>query len=133
MSVADIVRNLCSGIKISMMLGYIRPVYFPLLALVGVIQGGSLYHKLVITIEEHSKVGGLGSAVAEVKAALTTTTPQIIMGLPASYGKAGEYPNVLKENGLDEETIFLNIMKKLNQFKLLKNITMAQETQSPMA
>lgn len=56
--------------------------------------------KLVVTVEEHNVVGGLGSAVAEHKATLKNATPQLLIGLPDQYGKGGEYRHLLEKYGL---------------------------------
>lgn len=56
--------------------------------------------KLIATIEEHSIVGGLGCAVAEHKSTLRDAPPQIILGLPREYGRAGDYVSLLERHGL---------------------------------
>ena len=56
--------------------------------------------RLIVTIEEHSVIGGLGSAVAECKAELTNAPPQLILGLPDEYGMSGEYKFIMEKNGL---------------------------------
>jgi transketolase len=56
--------------------------------------------KLIVTVEEHSVIGGLGSAVAEYKATLKKSAPQLTLGLPDRFGKAGEYKDLLKNSGL---------------------------------
>ncbi len=52
-------------------------------------------HDVIITIEEHSVIGGLGSAVSEV---LSQYAPcrQIMMGIPDCFGESGT-PNALLE------------------------------------
>lgn len=57
-------------------------------------------HRLLVTVEEHSKIGGLGSAVAEYKAGLQHSPRQIMIGLPDVFGKAGEYKYLLEKYGL---------------------------------
>ncbi len=56
--------------------------------------------KLIVTVEEHSIIGGLGSAVAEYKATLKKSPPQLFIGLPEKFGKAGEYRYLLEKHGL---------------------------------
>jgi transketolase len=56
--------------------------------------------KLIATVEEHSVIGGLGSAVAEYKASLRNAPPQLIIGLPDNFGKAGDYRYLLTKYGL---------------------------------
>jgi transketolase len=61
--------------------------------------------KLIVTVEEHSIIGGLGSAVSEYKTTLQKAPPQLFIGLPDAYGKAGEYKDLLKTHGLTAEQI----------------------------
>ncbi|MDG7000141.1 MAG: transketolase, partial [Nitrososphaerota archaeon] len=56
--------------------------------------------KLIVTVEEHSVIGGLGSAVAEYKTTLRNAPPQLILGLPDLFGKVGEYKYLLEHYGL---------------------------------
>lgn len=58
------------------------------------------HSRLIVTVEEHSVIGGLGSAVAEYKAGLAGTPPQLILGLPDIWGKTAEYNYLLEKYGL---------------------------------
>lgn len=62
-------------------------------------------HGLIVTVEEHSKIGGLGSAVAEYKAGVANSPRQIMIGLPDAFGKAGEYSYLLEQYGLTSSHI----------------------------
>lgn len=57
-------------------------------------------HSLIVTIEEHSVIGGLGGAVAEAKAGLSNMPPQLILGLPDAFGKAADGKYLLEQYGL---------------------------------
>ena len=46
--------------------------------------------KLIVTVEEHNILGGLGSAVAEVKAQIKNSPEQIFIGVNDIYDKGGE-------------------------------------------
>ena len=46
-------------------------------------------HTLIVTMEEHSIIGGMGSAVAEYKATLTDTPPQMLIGFPDAFTDGG--------------------------------------------
>ncbi|OUS29682.1 transketolase [Gammaproteobacteria bacterium 45_16_T64] len=61
--------------------------------------------RLIVTIEEHSVIGGLGSAVAEVKTEQANAPPQIIMGIRDSYQNSGGYQEILEREGLTKESI----------------------------
>lgn len=70
--------------------------------------------KLWVSLEEHSIVGGLGGAIAEYKATLRQSPPQLFLGLPDAYGKAGEYEWLLEKYGLTAKKICERIMEKMN-------------------
>lgn len=56
--------------------------------------------KLIVTAEEHNIIGGLSSAVAEYKAGLKKSPPQLAIGQPDKFGKAGDYKHLLESHGL---------------------------------
>lgn len=70
--------------------------------------------RLIVTVEEHSKIGGLGSAVAEVLALDKEKPQQLIIGTDDIYQKAGEYGYLLEQYGLKPEQIAEQI---LNTYK----------------
>jgi len=78
-----------------------------------VIEKACALSKLIVTVEEHSIIGGLGSAVAEYKATLKKSPPQIFIGLPDKFGKAGEYRYLLGKYGLTAKQIADRIMHQL--------------------
>jgi transketolase len=59
----------------------------------------------VVTVEEHSVHGGLGSAVAEVLMQARVHVPFKIMGVNDLFGQSGDYEELLKEYGLDTGSI----------------------------
>jgi transketolase len=70
--------------------------------------------RLVITIEEHSRIGGLGSAVAEVLAGLEYHPPLIRMGTDDRYpDTAADYEGYLVMNHLDVDSIIKVILDAL--------------------
>ena len=66
--------------------------------------------KMIITVEEHSVVGGLGTAVAEYKSTLEKAPKQLIIGLPDAYGHGGTYQDLLNYYGLTDEKIAETIL-----------------------
>ena len=68
--------------------------------------------KLIVSIEEHSVIGGLGSAIAEYKTGFHSAPPQIIMGLPDKFGVVGEHRYLLNKYGLIAKDIAGKIFKK---------------------
>jgi transketolase len=57
-------------------------------------------NKLVLTVEEHNCIGGLGSAVAEYKAGVTGAPKQVMASLGDEFKKIGDYNFKLKQSGL---------------------------------
>lgn len=70
--------------------------------------------KLIVTIEEHSVVGGLGSAVAEYLVQFGQTPPLMSMGIPHEFGVTADYRYLLEKYGLVGEAIGMKIYQKLN-------------------
>lgn len=58
----------------------------------------------VVTAEEHSIIGGLGSAVAEVLAE-NIPTPMKRVGVEDKYGRSGKVPELLRMYGITAENI----------------------------
>ena len=56
--------------------------------------------KVLVTCEEHSVIGGLGSAVAEYISQFKNTPPQLRLGLPDAFGKTADYRYLLEKYGL---------------------------------
>ncbi|SEW30962.1 transketolase subunit B [Ruminococcaceae bacterium KH2T8] len=71
-------------------------------------------YDLVVTIEEHNIIGGMGSAVAEYKATLNNTPRQVFIGFNDSFYPAGSQAYVLDEAGLSPEKIAKRIMDESN-------------------
>jgi len=60
--------------------------------------------KMIITLEEHQKAGGMGSAIAEFLSA-HHPLPIKFMGVNDKFGESGEADELIKKYGLDEEAI----------------------------
>jgi len=70
--------------------------------------------KLIITVEEHSIIGGLGSCVAEAKSKIKNSAPHIAIGLPQQFGKSEIYRDMLKSHNLTAPQIAQRILDELN-------------------
>ena len=62
-------------------------------------------HKLIVTVEEHNIIGGIGSAVAEFKSTLENMPRQIFIGVKDFSADAGSHNFVLSQIGLTAEKI----------------------------
>ncbi len=67
--------------------------------------------RLLVTVEEHSVIGGLGSAVAEFKTGLRQAPPQLLIGLPDHFGPTGDYHHLLNEYGLTPPLLAQRILR----------------------
>jgi transketolase len=69
---------------------------------------------MVVTVEEHSRIGGLGSAVADVMAVAGITTPQLRLAFPDAFiGTYGSQDSVLQAAGLQPPQIAESVVKGL--------------------
>ena len=64
--------------------------------------------KKVVTVEEHSVIGGLGSAVCDVLAE-KAPTKVLKIGVNDTFGESGPAVELLKKYGLDTEGIYEKI------------------------
>lgn len=75
----------------------------------------ALNAKLIVSVEEHSTVGGLGSAVAEVLAGLQQRPPHLFIGVSNEYLSAGSYDYMLEQYQLTHQHISTKIEHKLKE------------------
>ncbi len=59
----------------------------------------------IVTAEEHSVIGGLGSAVAEALVKTDSTVPVEMIGMHDCHGESGSYADLLKKYGMDADAI----------------------------
>lgn len=64
----------------------------------------------VVTVEEHSVIGGLGSAVCDVLSA-KCPVPVCKIGVQDTFGESGPAVELIKKYGLDSEGIYNSIKK----------------------
>ena len=69
-------------------------------------------HELIITIEEHNIIGGLGSAVSEVLAKSKYNIKQVTLGINDSYQISGDYRTILDKAGLSAEKIYKRLFEE---------------------
>lgn len=71
-------------------------------------------YKLIVTVEEHNVVGGLGGAVAEHKASFVNAPKQLFLGITDEYKKTGSRKFIMEEYGLTAEGIAHSIQKNIS-------------------
>ena len=73
--------------------------------------------KLVVTVEEHSTIGGLGSAIAEQLITKDNMPRQVFLGLQDNYNMTGSYNYVKEKNGLTAKLISKKITQAYDKIK----------------
>lgn len=68
----------------------------------------------VVTVEEHSIIGGLGSAVCEALSE-TLPTPVLRIGVNDVYGESGPAKALIAKYGLDSESIYKKVKEYLGK------------------
>lgn len=68
---------------------------------------------LIVTVEEHSILGGFGSAVAEVLSTCDEAPKQLLIGMKDRYPHAASYDFLLEQEGLKSTAIAQKIIRKL--------------------
>jgi len=77
---------------------------------------GSLgMYRLVVTVEEHSVIGGLGGAVAEEISGLPVRPKLLRIGVEDYYPHAGPYSSLIADAGLSRDRIFQRITGSYEQ------------------
>ena len=72
-----------------------------------------LNKKLIVTLEEHSIIGGLGSAVADILSQYTSHPKLLKLGINDRFVPVGSYKYLLQECGLNIECIKNEIINNL--------------------
>ena len=70
--------------------------------------------KLIVSVEEHNVIGGLGSAISEYKSTLDKTPRQLFLGVKDFYSKGGNYKFLLEKHRLSCEKIVDDIVNFIN-------------------
>ena len=70
--------------------------------------------KLIVSVEEHNVIGGLGSAIAEFKSSLKESPKQLILGIRDTYSKGGVYKFLTEKHRLTPEKIVEDIFSNLD-------------------
>ena len=71
--------------------------------------------KLIVSIEEHNIIGGLGSAISECLSSIENSSKHIFIGINDTYSSGGEYEFLKKKFGLTPEKICEKITLNLKQ------------------
>ena len=69
---------------------------------------------LIVSVEEHNIIGGLGSAIAEYKSSFKNSPKQLFLGVKDVYSKGGSYKFLKEKHGLYKEKIVEDVVNNLN-------------------
>ena len=75
-------------------------------------------HSLIVTMEEHSIIGGMGSAIAEYKALLPNTPPQMFIGFPDSFSDGGSSQYIWEKFGITAPQVSARVLDALKGTKV---------------
>ncbi len=75
--------------------------------------------RFVMTVENHSIIGGLGSAVCELLAEYYPT-PVHRIGINDEFGQSGKAEELMKYYGLDAESLAVKIKRYIDKYRLVK-------------
>lgn len=80
-----------------------------------VIEEAAKQFELIVTVEEHNKMGGFGSAVAEVAAEGGSNVNLLRIGINDEYSvRVGSQKYLRKQHGIDSKSIVEKIIGRLN-------------------
>jgi transketolase len=68
--------------------------------------------RLMVSVEEHNTIGGLGAAIAEELTSITAKAPLLRLGISDTFRHAGNYKYNLEQNGLLTEQLAVSIEEK---------------------
>jgi len=66
--------------------------------------------ELIVSVEEHNVIGGLGSAIAEHKSSLKKSPKQLFLGIKDTYSKGGNYKFLQEKHRLTPDKIAEDIL-----------------------
>jgi 1-deoxy-D-xylulose-5-phosphate synthase len=70
-------------------------------------------HRLVVSVEDGSRVGGVGSRIAQEARDLGISTPVIDFGVPPVFLDHGERSAILAELGLTAQDVTRRVVEEL--------------------
>lgn len=77
-----------------------------------------LQYKALITIEEHSKIGGLGGAVAEYISSVKGSPRLLRIGIEDVFYHAGSYEYLINKAGLTSEAIYTKVKGFMEEIEI---------------
>ena len=76
-------------------------------------------YRLIVTAEEHSVIGGIGSAAAEALSGYPYHPPLLRIGIEGEYPHGASYSYLMEINGLTKDKMTEKIVKKYREIEML--------------
>ncbi|MGN0605352.1 MAG: transketolase family protein [Oscillospiraceae bacterium] len=74
-------------------------------------------YDMIVTVEEHNILGGMGSAVAEYKSTRKSAPPQVFIGFNDTFTNAGSQRYVWEQGGITDKQIAEKIKREWENFR----------------
>jgi transketolase len=74
-------------------------------------------HRLLVSVEEHNVIGGLGSAISEILSDISGSPQLLTLGVEDNFLKPGSYKYMLEQCGLNPQAVADAICRALHQEK----------------
>jgi transketolase len=71
--------------------------------------------KLVVSVEDHSVIGGLGSCIAEAFSEITSHPKLLRIGCQDEFGESGEPAELYEKHGLSANQIFKRVTEAIGK------------------
>ena len=71
--------------------------------------------KMIVSVEEHNIIGGLGSAISEQTSKISNSPKLLTIGIEDQYSKGGSYKFLLEKHGLTSDKIASKILTSYNR------------------
>ena len=68
---------------------------------------------LIVSVEEHNVIGGLGSSISEYKSGIKQSPKQLFIGIKDTYSKGGNYKFLQEKHRLTPEKIVEDILSSI--------------------
>lgn len=72
-------------------------------------------HRMIVTLEEHNVIGGMGSAVAEYKSTKAYMPRQVFIGFPDAFTTAGTTQYIWEQFGITASQIAERLLREAEQ------------------
>lgn len=76
---------------------------------------------LIVSLEEHNIIGGLGSAISEILSSIGISAHLLMIGINDIHNHIGDYDFMIKSYELDSDSVYKKIISKWEEVEGYKN------------